>query len=238
MRARVSCREEIARFGGDYIITNEKMGYFFSYKSRSSTIFFFFVANEFFFLAVFLKNCWKIIFFSLFVFAFIVIVFAHPREEMVGRFGGHALALLLCWIRACKPGVKAFFGYHIIVVQAIEDIEQQSWKKGERKSLLFFQRYKINIEYSLLGCSIWCIKCCSAYKTCFSRSILASTYLLRTEHRLVNSVSFNVSWPLISSERNQKYFLKELPNWKVKIKLFKKLLLSYFKVGLTYRTFG
>ena len=48
---------------------------------------------------------------------------------MVGRFGGHALALLLCWIRACKPGIEAFFGYHIIVVQAIEDIEQQSWKK-------------------------------------------------------------------------------------------------------------
>ena len=77
---------------------------------------------------------------------------------------------------------------HVKDDQILEMIMTQ-WKANKKQK-----------RYLLLGCSIWCIKCCSAYKTCFSRSILASTYRLRTEHRLVNSVSFNVNWPLISSE--------------------------------------
>lgn len=58
------------------------------------------------------------------------IVFAHPGEEVSGRFGGHAFANFLGRIITAEPGFEAIFGYHIIVVEAIKDIGQQFCKKN------------------------------------------------------------------------------------------------------------
>ena len=68
---------------------------------------------------------------SLVFFVTIILIrirFTHPSEKLSGRLDGHPLALLFGLVVVFEPGVEAFLRYHIIVVQAIEDLFQQACK--------------------------------------------------------------------------------------------------------------
>ena len=59
----------------------------------------------------------------------IVLFFAHPKEKLTGGLNSHTFALLVGRFFAGEPGFKTLLGYHIIVVEAKEDIGQHFCKK-------------------------------------------------------------------------------------------------------------